>query len=190
MSLTFHNVLLVLLIKNVLTSYSDSFTEELLLKPLYSNQLYAHFQFVTKWDSELASEQCKFWDFHQYIFSNELFFVVTHTHLFPRAIGELIQRYELQELHVSLTGGLWRYEQWGYPVIDAAPGAEVWAWFKPGTKDIDKNWKLLANSLSGLLCASMNFIDTFNSINPQYTFQQRGVSNMPSINSSLVRWVF
>lgn len=88
---------------------------------------------------------------------------------------------------MSLTGGLWRYEQWGYPVVDAAPGTEVWAWFKPGTIDIDKKWKLLANSLSGLLCASINFIDGFNTISPQYTFQPRGVSELHSINSSLIR---
>lgn len=114
-------------------------------------------------------------------------FVVNHTRIFPRAVGELIQRYELQELHVSLTGGLWRYEQWGYPVVDSAPGAELWAWFRPGTVDIDRKWKLLANSLSGLLCASINFIDGFNTISPKYTFQPRGVSDMPSINSSLIR---
>lgn len=71
--------------------------------------------------------------------------------------------------------------------MDAAPGAEVWAWFKPDTVDIDNKWKLLANSLSGLFCASMNFIDSSNSINPQYTFQPRGVTDSQRINSSFVR---
>lgn len=114
-------------------------------------------------------------------------FTVNHTRLFPRALGELIQRYDLQELHVYLTGGLWRYEQWGYPVADAAPGAEVWAWFKQGTVDIDKKWKLLANSLSGLVCASLNFVDEFNTVKPEFTFQPRGVSDLPSVDSSLIR---
>lgn len=59
MALTVHIVLL-LLFKNVVTYKADSFTEELLLKPLYSDQLYAHFQFTTKWDTELSSEECKF----------------------------------------------------------------------------------------------------------------------------------
>lgn len=48
-------------------------------------------------------------------------------------MGELIQRYNVQELHVSLTKGLWRYEDWGYPVQTAPPGAELWAWFKHDT---------------------------------------------------------
>lgn len=59
MALIVHTVLF-LLFKNVLTYNADSFTEELLLKPLYSDQLYAHFQFSTKWDTELSSEECKF----------------------------------------------------------------------------------------------------------------------------------
>lgn len=72
-------------------------------------------------------------------------------------------------------------------MVDAAPGAEVQAWFLPGTADIDNKWKLLANSLSGLLCASINFVDKHNTICPEYTFQPRGVSDLPTINSSLIR---
>lgn len=42
-----------------LTYNSDRFTEELLIKPLYSEQLYAHFQFSLKWDVDPDKEQCK-----------------------------------------------------------------------------------------------------------------------------------
>lgn len=120
---------------------------------------------------------------YQYLF----FFLVNHTRIFPRALGEIVKRYNIQELHVSLTGGLWRYENWGYPVVDAAPGAEVWAWFKSDTADVDKNWKLLANSLSGLLCASLNFIDSSNSISPEFTFQPRGATDYSKINNTYLR---
>jgi len=61
-------------------------------------------------------------------------FLVRHCHLFPRALGEIVGHYNVQELHISFTEGLWRHESWGYPVHDAAPGAELWAWFKEGTK--------------------------------------------------------
>lgn len=88
---------------------------------------------------------------------------------------------------MSLTGGLWRYETWGYPILDAAPGAEVWAWFKEDTGNVDQNWKELASSLSGLLCASLNFIDKANSISPEYTFKPRGVFSSTNLNSSFVR---
>lgn len=154
----------------VVHAVSDSFTEELLIKPLYSEQVYAHLHFSTKWDTDLASET-----FH-------------HTNLFPRALGEIIERHNVQELHLSLTAGLWRYEKWGYPVTNAAPGAELWAWFKPDTKDVDTNWKELASSLSGLICASLNFIDTPNSISPEYSFRPSGVVNEQFVNSSYLRY--
>ncbi|RZC42763.1 Gpi16 domain containing protein [Asbolus verrucosus] len=154
----------------ILTSKSDRFSEELLIKPLYSDHLYVHFQFATKWDTNPDQESFR------------------HTHIFPRALGEIIERYNVQELHVSLAGGLWRYETWGYPILDAAPGAEVWAWFKADTEDVDKNWKELASSLSGLLCASLNFINVDNSVNPEYTFKPRGVVSDQKINSTYVRY--
>lgn len=39
---------------------TDTFTEELLLKPLFSEQLYAHFQFSTVWNIDPSNEQCKY----------------------------------------------------------------------------------------------------------------------------------
>ncbi|XP_066246675.1 GPI transamidase component PIG-T [Euwallacea similis] len=149
---------------------ADSFTEELLLKPLFSDQLYAHFQFSTTWDVDPENEQ------------------YFHSHLFPRALGEIIGRLNVHEVHISLTSGLWRYKSWGYPVIDAAPGAEVWAWFKPNTANINENWKLLANSLSGLLCASFNFVDNSNTVKPEYSFRPRGVVDWPQINNTFLRY--
>jgi hypothetical protein len=46
---------------------------------------------------------------------------------------KLISTYDVQELHLTQTQGLWRYNKWGYPPEDAPPGAELWVWFKPGT---------------------------------------------------------
>lgn len=59
MDLPIHIVLLFF-VKAVLTYKSDLFTEELLVKPLYSGQLYAHFQFTTKWNSDFSSEDCMY----------------------------------------------------------------------------------------------------------------------------------
>lgn len=70
---------------------------------------------------------------------------------------------------------------------DASPGAEVWAWFKPDTKDVSKNWKELANSLSGLVCASLNFIDTPTSISPRISFRPSGVVG-DNVNSTYLRY--
>lgn len=107
--------------------------------------------------------------------------------MFPRALGEIIERHNIQELHISLTGGLWRYEKWGYPIFDAAPGAEVWAWFKSDVPDVNKNWKLLANTLSGLFCASFNFVDGSNSISPEFSFRPGGAVDWSNVNNTFIR---
>ncbi|XP_049854361.1 GPI transamidase component PIG-T [Schistocerca gregaria] len=152
------------------SSKNDVFNEELLLKPLPDDHVYAYFQFTTVWDVEPDAESFK------------------HSHLFPRPLGEIVAQFDVQELHVSLTGGLWRHQLWGYPVRDAAPGAEVWAWFKPTNKDIDKLWKELTGALSGLLCASLNFIDKSNSLQPEYSLRPSGVTLDKQLNSSLLRY--
>jgi len=59
----------------------------------------------------------------------DVFFVVTHFHLFPKSFGEILQKFAARELHLSLTQGRWKHESWGYPVVDASPGAELWVWF-------------------------------------------------------------
>lgn len=68
------------------------------------------------------------------MFNNTHFFFynfsVHHFHLFPRSLGEILYKYNVQELHFSLTQGLWRYEKWGYPIRSAPSGAELWAIFK------------------------------------------------------------
>lgn len=56
-------------------------------------------------------------------------FLVQHTHFFPRGLAEIIGRHSVDELHISLTQGLWKYKNWGYPFHDAGPGAEITAWF-------------------------------------------------------------
>lgn len=101
----------------------------------------------------------------------------------------MIERYNIQELNIGLTNGLWRYEKWGYPIVNGAPGGEVWAWFKQNTIDIDKNWKELTASLSGLLCASFNFIDPSNTISPEYSLRPRGVVDQYyQVNSSFLKY--
>lgn len=39
-----------------------------------------------------------------------------NTNLVARPLAEMFDRFDLMELHVSLSQGLWRYDKWGYPV--------------------------------------------------------------------------
>lgn len=149
--------------------YGDEFHEELLLKQLPSGHVYAHFQFTTLWEN--GGDQPNH-----------------HCHLFPQSLSEVLHLYNVDEMHLSLTGGLWRHENWGYPIVSAPPGAELWAWFKEGTEDVDKKWTLLSNALSGLFCASLNFINPQQSLNPKYSFAPLGAYDTPSRNRSLLRY--
>ncbi|XP_073987932.1 phosphatidylinositol glycan anchor biosynthesis class T [Rhodnius prolixus] len=138
----------------------DEYHEELFMKPL-GGYVYSYFQFSTLWEIPFLTKHNAF----------------DHCHIFPRPMGELIQRYNVQELHVSLTKGLWRYEDWGYPVQTAPPGAELWAWFKHDTIDIDSKWRELTSALSGLLCASLNFIDSHNTLSPELSLKPTGIED-------------
>ena len=53
---------------------------------------------------------------------------------------------------------------------------------------IDMMWKELTGALSGLLCASLNFIDTSNSLSPEFSFRPTGVVDGLNMNSSFLRY--
>lgn len=104
----------------------------------------------------------------------------------PRSLTEVITRFQVEELHLTLTEGQWRHHQWGYPVLDAAPGAELYAWFSPDVADVDTQWKKLTSTLSGLFCASLNFIDNFNTVTPQMALWPMGaVKSGQNVTSQL-----
>ena len=103
--------------------------------------------------------------------------------LFPRALGEVVEKYHVRELHLTLTQGLWRHHKWGYPVVDAPPGATLWAWFNPAPQEeLDQTWRDLVNALSGLFCASLNFIDGTNTASPNLSYRPAGVADPWSVD--------
>lgn len=59
-----------------------------------------------------------------------------HYDFFPKTIGDLVEKYKINEFHLSLTQGFWRIRQWGYPVVgNSAPtGAQLWTWFNPSVE--------------------------------------------------------
>ncbi|VVC90523.1 unnamed protein product [Leptidea sinapis] len=113
---------------------------------------------------------------------------IEHSHLAPRSLREVMSRFQVEELHLTLTEGQWRHKQWGYPVLDAAPGAELYAWFSPEVTNIDNQWKKLTSTLAGLFCASLNFIENQNTINPQMSLWPSGATEHLSNSSSYLRY--
>lgn len=54
---------------------------------------------------------------------------------------------------------------------------------------VDKSWKMLTSALSGLFCASLNFVEKLNSLSPNLSFPPTGaVPSSLAKNSSLLRY--
>jgi len=140
---------------------NDKFTESLQLEPL---------------DNQLVLGQFKF-----SVTSSPNALTTGHYHLFPKSLGEILHKYHIQELELSLTQGLWRYARWGIPSDGVAnpPGASILVHFDSELplEDVDKHWKGLINSLAGFICASLNYADNTVATSPQYTFTPRGAFN-------------
>ena len=125
-----------------------------------------------------------------------------HYELFPKALGEVLEKYHVSELHLTLAQGFWQHKKWGYAADGAPPGAELWVWFKERTEklvkqifvcvsrkkkngmlwhvfvfSIDQQWTDLINVLSGMFCASLNFMDSTNTIVPRHSFRPHGATN-------------
>lgn len=68
-------------------------------------------------------------------------------------------------------------------------GAEVYAWFQDTlTEDqINKQWKSLNGALSGLLCASFNFVDESNTFSPVFSLKPQSAGNQ-NANSTYLRY--
>ncbi|XP_062897631.1 GPI transamidase component PIG-T isoform X1 [Mobula hypostoma] len=147
----------------------DRFEEELVLKPLGSGDVAASFQFRSRWDVEPGR-------------GDGSRSRVSHYRLFPKSLGQVLSKFAVRELHLSFSHGFWRRAAWGQPFLQAPPGAELWVWFQPSVTDVDTTWKELTNVLSGLFCASLNFIDSTNTVTPTASFKPLGLINETNHN--------
>eukprot|EP01018_Ginkgo_biloba_P038080 Gb_07407 [translate_table: standard] len=135
----------------------EEFTEELLLKPLPDRKVLAHFHFTNK----LPPTQI-----HGH-----------HHRLFPKAIYQLVQKFSIREMELSFTQGRWNYGSWGgsdplSSVNAKPPGVELWALFDVPLDQIDATWRNLTHALSGLFCASVNFLESSTAYaSPNWSFR-------------------
>ena len=55
--------------------------------------------------------------------------------------------------------------------------------------DLNETWQDLVNALSGLICASLNFIDSTNTVSPELSYRPQGLAEeWYSSNSSFMRY--
>ncbi|XP_027335847.1 GPI transamidase component PIG-T isoform X2 [Abrus precatorius] len=152
------SLLFLLLFSATSSLEKEEFSEELLLKPLPDRKVLAHFHFQS--EAPLAADS-----------------FARHHHLFPKSISQLVQKFHVKAMELSFTQGRWNYERWGgFDPISShnakPPGVELWAVFDVPLHLVDAYWKNLTHSLSGLFCASINFLESSTSYSaPEWAFQ-------------------
>lgn len=159
-------------------SITPSFKENALFKPLEDGQVWAHlaFEMVTGLSSQ-------------------------HFELFPKSLGQILSRHDVEELHFTLTNGRWRARQWGVATpnvtfhsdqlgeVSLTPllgpvGAQLWGWLKGEDSSlIDQRWVELQHAIAGIMCASLHQIGRSSS-RPTWTFAPAN----PGAESSQLRY--
>ncbi|KAF2472554.1 GPI transamidase component GPI16 precursor [Lindgomyces ingoldianus] len=140
-------------------SAASDYYERLLLRPLPRSALLASFNFRSNESSASFDQQ--------------------HFRYFPRSLGQILQHAGTKELHLRFSLGRWDAESWGQQPWDGAreggTGVELWAWLEAlSEEEAFARWLTLTNALSGLFCASLNFIDATKTIRPVMSFQPEG----------------
>ncbi|KAK9247232.1 GPI transamidase component PIG-T [Lipomyces tetrasporus] len=139
-----------------LSSKASGYSESLDLKPLPRNNLLASFNF------EINSDLAQGYDL---VNGTDQPVFLAHYGLFPRSVGQIVKSTQTHELHLRFTQGWWDSEEWGLLPHNGkyagGTGVEVWAWIAGESYDEAENhWYELVNALSGLFCASLNFVDS------------------------------
>lgn len=169
---------------------STDYHEQLLLRPLPQGTLLASFNFRSNESAESFDQQ--------------------NFRYFPRSFGQILQHAHAKELHLRFSVGRWDAENWGqrpwHGSREGGTGVELWAWVEADTEDEYANplscsrqyadlhrafarWLTLTNALSGLFCASINFIDATKTTWPVMAFAPEGnhgnASNLHLLHGTL-----
>lgn len=147
--------MLILLLLLPFTSSLETYTEDLDIQHLPDGKVHTYFTLKTV-SSSLNNQ---------------------HFDLFPRPLASILLTYNVEELHLDLTQGLWRMLQWGYSERTAPPGAQFLVWFGKGGGDVDVLWENLRNSVSGITCASLSSLSGQSSVSPALSFRPQGASS-------------
>ncbi|ODV59507.1 GPI-anchor transamidase subunit GPI16 [Ascoidea rubescens DSM 1968] len=149
----------------IVASCFDKFPaeEKLVLTPLPTNYLLASFMF------ELDSHSIKKIELDE--ITND-----SNYQAFPKVLGPIFESTNVTELHLKFARGYWDAEKWGKlpnnGEFSGGTGVELWSTIDANSEEeAFAQWEILVNYLSGLFCASMNFIDKTTTTYPQKLFE-------------------
>ncbi|KAI4203359.1 MAG: hypothetical protein LQ350_001880 [Teloschistes chrysophthalmus] len=162
----FFHFLLSLLLIIAVTADSD-YHEQLVLEPLPQGSLLASFNFKSQASLQSFQKQ--------------------HFRYIPRSLGQILRHAKTQELHLRFSSGRWDAESWGARpwggTKEGGTGVELWAWVEAESdEEAFSRWITLNNALSGLFCASLNFIDSTRTTRPVETFEPTGDHTTTSLS--------
>lgn len=141
-----------------------SYHEELTFRPLPRNTLLADFHFNTvlpefplEYANLLAPQALP----------------PRHFGYFPRLLAPIVQATNTRELHLRFTQGWWDADSWGLlpenGEVIGGTGVEIWAAVEaPDVEAARASWFKLTELLSGVFCASLNFVDDAVTTFPQH----------------------
>lgn len=141
------------------TTFKYPNSEYMELKPLKGNNLLASFKFEANSTSDLYPNE------------ND----IQHYNIFSKALGTIVKDTNTRELHLRFGHGWYDAELNGKLVSDGklsgGTGVELWATIESNEKsEANFEWTKLVNSLSGMFCASLNFIDESSTTYPVNMF--------------------
>lgn len=55
--------------------------------------------------------------------------------MFPKRLADIVTKFKINELHLTLSQGVWKHNKWGMPSISAPTGAELWIAFESDLTD-------------------------------------------------------
>ncbi|XP_063676917.1 GPI transamidase component PIG-T-like [Bolinopsis microptera] len=105
-----------------------------------------------------------------------------HFDVLPRPLVSILLNYQIEELHLTLTQGLWRDNLWGYSPHSAPPGGQFHVWFGGQLADIDERWINVRNSISGITCASLGALSSEDTISPKLSLKPAGLTSTKGDN--------
>ncbi|KAL2759272.1 hypothetical protein ACRALDRAFT_2095937 [Sodiomyces alcalophilus JCM 7366] len=164
-----HLLALIFLLPLVSLASAADYYEQLNLRPLPLSALLASFNFRSN---------TSFYDFESQNFR-----------YFPRSLAQILQHAGTRELHLRFSLGRWDAQSWGTRPWEGqregGTGVELWAWLESESdEEADEKWLILTNALSGLFCASLNFVDSTRTTSPIMSFQPEGdhpASSIPNL---------
>lgn len=143
-----------------ITNFSYPGEEYLEIRPLERNNILLSFNFESNHSCGLYHKEGD----------------TIHYDTFPKAIGSILRDTNTRELHLRFGQGWYDSDVWGklprQGFENGGSGVELWALIESDTRmEAMTQWNQLVNYLSGLFCASLNFIDSSSTTSPVTLFQ-------------------